>query len=116
MTRKQPEKTMLLEPAIDYLTARHIMHKHLTTCVHRRIGARFHNIPVDGNIGWPDLEIYPANGRVFFVEFKTPRGSMSKEQREVKAMLEQRGYQVYIVRDFAAFRVIVDAEMFRRAI
>lgn len=114
MTRKQPEKNCLLNPAIDYLMARHVMHKHLTTCVHRQIGGRFFNIPVDGNIGWPDLEIYPGNGRAFFIEFKTPKGSLSKEQREVKSLLEHRGYQVYIVRKFEDFRAIVDGEI-RRA-
>jgi len=103
----QPEKNTLLIPAVDYLSAIRVAHKHLVTFVRRSIGGRFCNIPVEGNKGWPDLEIYPGNGRVFFVEFKTKAGRVSPEQKAVFAMLAERGYEVHVIREFKAFLKLI---------
>jgi len=107
----QSEKNTLLIPAIDYLLAIRVAHKHLVTFVQRLIAGRFCNIPVEGNKGWPDLEIYPGNGRVFFVEFKTKTGRVSSEQKAVFAMLTERGYEIHVIREFEAFLKLIKEKL-----
>lgn len=47
--------------------------------------------------GWPDLEIL-ADGTVYFIELKTPKGRMSPAQTETHANLRHAGFQVLTCR------------------
>lgn len=47
--------------------------------------------------GWPDLEIL-ANGTIYFVEFKTPKGRQSDAQKAVEKVLTKMGYKYMICR------------------
>lgn len=59
--------------------------------------------------GWPDLEIMvPSQGyHGLFIEFKTVTGRASKDQKEVRKILEGLGYRYEIVRTYEEFEQIV---------
>lgn len=52
--------------------------------------------------GWPDMEIL-HHGTVLFVEFKTPKGKQSPEQKNVQKILEKMGYVYLICRTYEEF-------------
>jgi hypothetical protein len=56
-----------------------------------RFGKRTTNKP-----GWPDFPCY-KNGRVLFIEFKSPSGRLSEAQKQVKAELERQGFRYVVV-------------------
>ena len=48
--------------------------------------------------GWPDMCIIYKGG-VYWIELKTIKGSVSKEQKEVHERLAENGQSVYIVKE-----------------
>jgi hypothetical protein len=58
--------------------------------------------------GIPDRLVLMPKGRVWFVEFKTPQGKLSKRQEIVIAALRGMGFQVDVVRDFQTFAEMLD--------
>ena len=48
--------------------------------------------------GWPDLEILPGNGRVYFMEVKAPKGRLSDHQADLMNWMIAVGYEVAVVR------------------
>ena len=46
--------------------------------------------------GWPDVEFFAAGGKMFFIEFKAPDGSLRKRQEYIIAQLRERGHTVYV--------------------
>ena len=50
--------------------------------------------------GYPDFAIYVARGGFFglFVEMKTPKGTVEKEQKEIHEALRAEGYAVVVKR------------------
>lgn len=51
--------------------------------------------------GWPDFEII-AGGRTLFIELKTEKGSLSRDQQSAHAKFSKAGYTVHVIRDIAA--------------
>ena len=47
--------------------------------------------------GWPDMVIVPYPDVIVFVEFKTGRGSLSKEQKELHENMQLLGFPVKVV-------------------
>lgn len=48
--------------------------------------------------GFPDLMVLGSHGRTGYLEVKTPNGTVSQAQANVKAMLERMGHNVAVVR------------------
>lgn len=48
--------------------------------------------------GWPDLVLVRPKDRILFVELKTDKGRLSKEQEVWIRMLEEAGQEVYVWR------------------
>lgn len=59
--------------------------------------------------GWPDLEIMVARQGYhgLFIEFKSLKGSASKDQKEVRKTLEEQGYRYELVKSHSQFLDIV---------
>lgn len=47
--------------------------------------------------GWPDLEIFDGH-KVVFVEFKTPAGRQSADQKQMQMRIEEHGLKYIICR------------------
>jgi len=52
--------------------------------------------------GWPDLELI-YRGQMIYIEFKSDRGRLSKDQRQVHAELKAAGAFVHVVRSVDEF-------------
>lgn len=52
--------------------------------------------------GYPDLDIISGNVTVH-VEFKTPKGRQSEEQKKIQALLEEQGHPYYVCRTYEDF-------------
>lgn len=48
--------------------------------------------------GFPDLMVLGSHGRTGYLEVKTPKGTVSQAQANVKVMLERMGHKVAVVR------------------
>ena len=62
-------------------------------------------------VGEPDLTICLPQGRVLFVECKTPSGRLSEDQCTVRARMGLLGHRVHVVTDFLQFHQILTAEL-----
>ena len=58
--------------------------------------------------GLPDILVYIDNGQVLNIEFKTPTGTQSQEQRDIEAKLHLLGHNYFIVRSLDDLKVIFD--------
>ena len=47
--------------------------------------------------GWPDLAIY-HDGKVLFLEVKTPTGRITPRQHDTMARLDEQGFPAHVVR------------------
>lgn len=47
--------------------------------------------------GWPDLEIF-CNGKVLFLELKSPTGYASKTQKEIHSTIDANGFKTFVCR------------------
>lgn len=56
--------------------------------------------------GLPDRLFLIPGGRVWFVEFKTPSGVVSKRQQHVHGLLGRLGFPVTVVRSRDAFEML----------
>ena len=97
--RKQSEQ-ILQAQCEHYLDIRNIMYIHLRTFWEGR--------PVPGRRGWPDLMIFPGIGKTFFIELKVGKNALTKSQKEVFPMLENKGYDVFVIRSFGSFMELID--------
>jgi hypothetical protein len=80
-----PEAKLVQDPLTKYLRDNQILHKKKDTGKWTT------------SAGWPDLEIYPGNGGVFFIECKAPGKKADPLQQHVHSQLRTRGYLVYVV-------------------
>lgn len=58
--------------------------------------------------GLPDLHIV-YQGRVYYIEIKTPTGTLSPEQKDIHAKLRAAGAQVAVVRSVPEVERLLDA-------
>ena len=49
--------------------------------------------------GWPDIEIFLSDSRMFFVEMKLPGTGLKDHQRHLHNELRALGYPVYVIRE-----------------
>lgn len=89
---------------------------HKTVCVFLDLqlpkGAIYHHSPNEGlhkpqyrkkqlsmgmKPGWPDLEIF-CNGKVLFLELKSPTGQTSKTQKEIHSTIYKNGFKTFVCR------------------
>jgi hypothetical protein len=59
--------------------------------------------------GWPDVEYFAFGGRMFFIEFKAPDGSLRARQEYIIALLRERGFTVHVCDCYEDARRIIDA-------
>lgn len=50
-----------------------------------------------GDEGWPDIIVFYAPKRHFFIEFKGPDGQLTKAQKVRIPMLQKMGESVYVL-------------------
>ena len=48
--------------------------------------------------GWPDLTVYRFESKPIFLELKSPKGRLSKEQKEWQQKLECMGFDWFLIR------------------
>ena len=48
--------------------------------------------------GWPDLTVYKFESKPIFLELKSPKGRLSKEQRQWQQKLESMGFDWFLIR------------------
>ena len=61
--------------------------------------------------GVADTHILFPNGKIIFVEFKTPTGTQRPEQKEFQLQVEALGFKYYIVRSVEQFKEIIKSEL-----
>lgn len=61
--------------------------------------------------GVADTHILFPNGKIIFVEFKTPTGTQRPEQKEFQLQVEALGFKYYIVRSVEQFKDIIKSEL-----
>jgi hypothetical protein len=61
--------------------------------------------------GWPDLTLVLPNGKVLFVELKTPTGVLSKLQNRMLEKLKRNKANVYIIRSSAEFAELITSHL-----
>jgi hypothetical protein len=54
--------------------------------------------------GWPDFSVYGPIAKTLFIEFKTPTGVISEDQRQVMESLAIIGHTVYIPHSYEEAR------------
>ena len=60
--------------------------------------------------GFPDLAIFPGDGRVFFVEIKSADGRLKPAQVLFKAWCKDFKYKFYVVSDLKTWKYIKKLE------
>lgn len=60
--------------------------------------------------GEPDFVILADGGRLLLVECKTKTGKLSADQQAIAAWARKLGFQIHIVRSFAAFLTLANHE------
>jgi hypothetical protein len=63
-----------------------------------------------GRPGWPDFRCFGANARVLFVEFKVKPNGLTREQEEVKSVLESFGFRYLVA--YSLVEAIYGAQQF----
>lgn len=91
-----PEAKLVQDPLTKYLRANQIIHKKKDTG------------PWSTSAGWPDLEIYPDGGKMFFIECKAPGKHAEPLQIYIHDQLRAAGYPVYVVDNAHAGRGIIN--------
>ena len=98
----------LEKQCMDYMNLKKILYLHLTTHVKREIGGKFYNFSIPGMTGWPDFIIFEGDNTVYFVECKTGKGRLSKEQIKIKERLESAGFMYTVVKTFEQFKEFIE--------
>lgn len=94
-----PEAKLVQDPLTKYLRENKILYK-------KKDAGLYCTSP-----GWPDLEIYPGSGRIFFIECKAPGKPLDPMQVHVhEKVLKPAGYTVYTVDSAARGRIIIAQE------
>lgn len=81
---------------------RGMLHHNNNNSVNRIAGDKMKALGVVPGVA--DFELILPNGRVAFIEMKTPFGSLSDEQKRFCAMVVQRGHVYLVVRTFEKFQ------------
>ena len=63
--------------------------------------------------GFPDRTVIFPNGHIYFVEFKTETGRLSKLQKFWQRKLSDLGFRFYVVRSKREAEITVKAELCR---
>jgi hypothetical protein len=108
------EEAYIQNMAEAFLLRLGIPYLHLTTAIKRRIGNIWRIFPVEGMTGWPDLLIFLPRGRHLFVELKSEKGTISKDQRMIFSDLEAKGHRIEIIRSFGSFKDLIIENLGRR--
>jgi len=61
-------------------------------------------------IGSPDFVVCADRGRVYFIEAKTARGKLSKQQMALRCWASKLGHTIHIIRSFEQFLTLISAE------
>ena len=72
------------------------------------LGGEALKLRIDGKNGFPDRTVILPNGKVFFVEFKTPDGSLRSAQTKAIRRLTKLRQEVHVVRSVQAGLDLVD--------
>ena len=64
-----------------------------------------------GIVGDPDRLFLLPNGRVWWVEFKTPKGALTPRQRIVHEALAKAGHPVTVIRQLKTFKLLLDIHL-----
>jgi len=62
-----------------------------------------------GEAGTPDRVFLLPKGKVLVVEFKAPNGRLSPRQKLVFEKYGEAGHPVFVIRDTAVFKMMLDA-------
>ncbi|GAF69896.1 unnamed protein product, partial [marine sediment metagenome] len=59
--------------------------------------------------GWPDLTICLPGGEVLFIELKSAKGVLHKEQKQIKQQMLFLHHNYYVIKSYKAFlRALID--------
>lgn len=61
--------------------------------------------------GVADTHVLLPNGKIIFVEFKTPTGTQRKEQKEFQLHVEELGFEYYIIRSVEEFKELINVQL-----
>jgi len=61
--------------------------------------------------GWPDLTICLPKGRTIFVELKSEKGELRKEQKKTQQMMIFLGHEFYKVQSYKKFVEIIRSKI-----
>lgn len=65
----------------------------------QRRGIRTLKLNLQSNRGWPDRLVILPKGQVVWLEFKVPKGRLTKLQEYVHDWLRRQGHRVEVVTD-----------------
>ena len=97
----------------EYLQTKRLPYIHLDKYVRCNFCHRWH--PVKNDKGFADLDIKTPGGNLL-VELKTKKGRLSPAQKYFKAEMERMGYSYFVIRDFDAFKNLIDTVISTRSI
>jgi hypothetical protein len=83
-----------------------VLERRCATLAQRRGGWLLKLLPIV--TGLPDRLLLAPRGRACFVEFKTPRGALSRRQHFVRLVLHGLGFRVFVVRNMESFKAVLD--------
>jgi hypothetical protein len=61
--------------------------------------------------GFPDLQVIPPTGKIFFIEMKRPGATQGKEQKECQAWLQERGLEYFKIDNREEFERLIKSKM-----
>ena len=67
----------------------------------------FYKFQSPGNNGVPDRIVIGPGGRIVFVEFKTPVGTLTALQKRQIEKLESKGAEVHVIRSTEEFAALI---------
>lgn len=83
-------------------------------CKHANfLGGKALKLVIFGGAGFPDRTVLFPNGNIFFVEFKTETGKLSKLQMFWQRKLTDYGFRYYVCRSTHEAEIIIKSEYVR---
>lgn len=79
----------------------------------RKIGGLSLKLVLFSGAGFPDRTVIFSNWNIFFVEFKTETGRLSKLQKFWQKTLSDYGFRFYVCRSKVEADIIIKAEFTR---
>lgn len=94
-----------------FIEERGMLHHNNNNSVNRIAGNR--NKAMGVVAGVSDFELILTNGKVAFIEMKTPVGQLSQEQKTFSAKVVQRGHLYFVCRSLDEFKKLVNTLLCR---